>query len=404
MDPLVSTAFEPGSTMKTYTYMCALEKGTYKGDDTYMSGTMKIGEYTIKDWNNYGWGEVTYDYGYLQSSNIGIANLVQKYITRDDLLAYFKKLGFGAKTGIELPNEVTGKISFKYDIEVATAGFGQGITTTPIQHIKALTSISNNGYLLSPTIVEKIVDSNTGKTVYKNKTKKGTKVASIETVNKMKELMYNVVNGEGTGTSYHLDGYDIIGKTGTAEYVNAGSSSYTKGSYIKSFEGMYPKDNPKLIFYVYLDKASVNAMPQMIKSVVQDVETYYNITKVNSNTKTIYKMPNFLNNNINSVKDALNVAGIKYEVLGDGTKVINQYPLSGTIVNGRVFIMTNSNNISVPNIKGYSRKDAINLAKVLGVEYSLEGNGYVNDYAVELDSNGKVTKINMKLTDKYMQN
>ena len=404
MDPLVSTAFEPGSTMKTYTYMCALEKGTYKGNDTYMSGTMKIGEYTIKDWNNYGWGEVTYDYGYLQSSNIGIANLVQKYITRDDLLTYFKKLGFGAKTGIELPNEVTGKISFKYDIEVATAGFGQGITTTPIQHIKALTSISNNGYLLSPTIVEKIVDSNTGKTVYKNKTKKGTKVASIETVNKMKELMYNVVNGEGTGTSYHLDGYDIIGKTGTAEYVNAGSSSYTKGSYIKSFEGMYPKDNPKLIFYVYLDKASVNTMPQMIKSVVQDVETYYNITKVNSNTKTIYKMPNFLNNNINSVKDALNVAGIKYEVLGDGTKVINQYPLSGTIVNGRVFIMTNSNNISVPNIKGYSRKDAINLAKVLGVEYSLEGNGYVNDYAVELDSNGKVTKINMKLTDKYVEN
>ena len=404
MNPLVSTAFEPGSTMKTYTYMCALEKGTYKGDDTYMSGTMKIGEYTIKDWNNYGWGDVTYDYGYLQSSNIGIANLVQKYITRDDLLAYFKKLGFGAKTGIELPNEVSGKISFKYDIEVATAGFGQGITTTPVQHIKALTSISNNGYLLSPTIVEKIVDSNTGKTVYKNKTKKGTKVASIETVNKMKDLMYNVVNGEGTGTSYHLDGYDIIGKTGTAEYVNAGSSSYTKGSYIKSFEGMYPKDNPKLIFYVYLDKASVNTMPQMIKSVVQDVETYYNITKVNSNTKTIYKMPNFLNNNINSVKDALNVAGIKYEVLGDGTKVINQYPLSGTIVNGRVFIMTNSNNISVPNIKGYSRKDAINLTKVLGVEYSLEGNGYVNDYAVELDSNGKVTKINMKLTDKYIEN
>ena len=75
-----------------------------------------------------------------------------------------------------------------------------------------------------------------------------------------------------------------------------------------------------------------------------------------------------------------------------------------TIVNGRVFIMTNSNNISVPNIKGYSRKDAINLTKVLGVEYSLEGNGYVNDYAVELDSNGKVTKINMKLTDKYIQN
>ena len=220
----------------------------------------------------------------------------------------------------------------------------------------------------------------------------------------MKDLMYNVVNGEGTGTSYHLDGYDIIGKTGTAEYVNAGNSSYTKGSYIKSFEGMYPKDNPKYIFYIYLDKASVNTMPDMIKSIVQDVETYYNITKINSNSVSSYTMPNFLNNNVDNVKNTLSLAGVKYEVIGDGTKVINQYPLSGTIVNGRVFIITNSNNIGIPNMVGYSRKDAINLAKILNIEYNLEGNGYVNNYSVELDSNGKVTKINMTLSDKYVEN
>lgn len=404
MNPLVSTAFEPGSTMKTYTYMATMEKGSYKGDDTYMSGTMKIGEYTIKDWNNYGWGEISYDYGYLQSSNIGIANLVQKYITRDELLSYFKKLGFGSKTEIELPGEVTGKISFKYDIEVATAGFGQGITTTPIQHIKALTSISNNGYLVSPTIVEKIVDPNTGKTIYKNKTKKGTKVASIETVNKIKDLMYNVVNGEGTGTSYHLDGYDIIGKTGTAEYVNAGSSSYTKGSYIKSFEGMYPKDNPKYIFYIYLDKASVNTMPDMIKSIIKDVETYYNIAKINSNTITSYTMPNFLNNNIENVKSALDTSNFKYEIIGDGKKVIGQYPMNGTIVNGKIFILTNSDKIQIPNIVGYSRKDGINLAKLLGIDYSIDGNGYVSSYTVDVDENGKIVKLNMVLKDKYIEN
>lgn len=402
MDPLVSTAFEPGSTMKTYTYMCAMEKGTYKGDDTYMSGTMKIGDYTIKDWNNYGWGEVSYDYGYLQSSNIGIANLVQKYITRDDLLSYFKKLGFGSKTGIELPGEVSGKISFKYDIEVATAGFGQGITTTPIQHIKALTSISNDGYLLSPTIVEKIVNSNTGKVVYQNKTKKGTKVASTDTVNKIKDLMYNVVNGEGTGTSYHLDGYDIIGKTGTAEYVSSGS--YTKGSYIKSFEGMYPKDNPKYIFYIYLDKSSTNTMPDMIKSIIQDVETYYNITKINSNSVSSYTMPNFLNNNVDTVKNTLDISGISYEVIGDGNKIINQYPLSGLTVSGKVFLVTNSNNINIPNIVGYSRKDAVNLAKLLNLEYSIEGNGFVTSYTLDVDENGKIVKLNLILSDKYIEN
>ena len=75
-----------------------------------------------------------------------------------------------------------------------------------------------------------------------------------------------------------------------------------------------------------------------------------------------------------------------------------------TIVNGRVFIITNSNNIGIPNMTGYSWKDAINLAKILNVEYNLEGNGYVNNYSVELDSNGKVTKINMTLSDKYIEN
>ena len=79
------------------------------------------------------------------SSNIGVANLTQKYITGDELQAYFKKLGFGEKTGIELPGEVSGQIKFKYDVEVANASFGQGVMTTPIQLIQALTAISNNG-------------------------------------------------------------------------------------------------------------------------------------------------------------------------------------------------------------------------------------------------------------------
>lgn len=405
LDPLVSNAFEPGSTMKTYTYMTAMEKGTYKGDDTFESGTMELSGYTIRDWNKYGWGEITYDYGYTQSSNIGIANLVKKYITRDDLLNYYKKLGFGEKTGIELPGEVEGKVSFKYDIEVATAGFGQGITTTPIQHIKALTSISNNGYLLNPSIIEKIVDSNTGKVKYKAKTQKGTKVASPETVNKIKDLMNLVVNTDyGTGSIYHLDGYDIIGKTGTAEYVNAGASKYNSGSYIKSFEGMYPKDNPKYIFYITLEKSVVNTMPDIVKSTIKDIETYYNLTSVEASSNNIYIMENFLNKDVEVSKNILNLSNIKYEILGDGNKVINQYPIKGSSVNGRVFLLTNGNNISIPNITGYSRKQVVNLAKLLNVEYSINGSGYVTTYTVDVNEEGKTVKINAELNDKYIEN
>ncbi len=405
LDPLVSTAFEPGSTMKTYAYMTALEKGTYKGEDTYMSGTMKVSDYIIKDWNTYGWGEINYDYGYMQSSNLGVANLVMKnYITRDDLLNYYKKLGFGEKTSIELPGEVTGKVSFKYDVEVVNAAFGQGITTTPIQHIKALTSISNNGYILNPTIVDKIVDSNTGKIKYKSKKQKGEKVAEISTVNKMKDLMDSVVNNPlGTGSIYHLDGYQIIGKTGTAQILNFNTGEYYSGQYasIKSFEGMYPKDNPKYIFYIAFERPVSNTMPDIVKNMIKDIETYYNLTSVEAGNNSIYIMDNFLNKEVEYSKNILNLSNVRYEVIGDGTKIINQYPLKGTSVNGTVFLLTNGNNINVPNIIGYSRKNVINLAKILNIDYSIEGTGYVSFYTVDVDETGKAIKINAVLNDKY---
>jgi len=407
LDPLISVAFEPGSTMKTYTYMTALEKGTYKGEDTYMSGKMQIADSTIKDWNNYGWGEVNYDFGYMQSSNIGIAHLFKNgYITKDDYHSYLEKLGFGKKTGIELPNEVTGKISFKYEVEVATAGFGQGITTTPVQHIKALTSISNNGYILKPTIIEKIVDTNTKKTVYEYKYNKGERVASDATVAKIKDLMYSVVNNPaGTGFNYHIDGYDIIGKTGTAEVLNPNTGKYYSSNYrsIKSFEGMYPKDNPKFIFYLYLDSPRVDNKADMLKTILSDIETYYNITKVNTDSKKVFTMENFVNKDIEYTKNVLNVNSVKYEIIGTGKKVTNQYPTKGTIVNGKVFILTNDDNRNIPNIVGYSRKDAISLAKLLSIDYSIEGNGYVSEYQVDLDQSGKPIKINMKLNDKYQE-
>ena len=407
MDPLISVAFEPGSTMKTYTYMCAIEKGTYKGDDTYMSGKMTIGDATIKDWNNYGWGQITYDFGYMQSSNIGIANLIKNgYINKDDLKGCFEKLGFGSKTNIELPNEVAGKVSFKYDIEVANAGFGQGIMTTPIQHIKALTSISNNGNLLTPTIIEKIVDPNTKKIIYEYSAKKGEKVASEATVAKVKDLMYSVVNNpQGTGYGYHIDGYDIIGKTGTAEVVNPNTGRYYSSSYrsIKSFEGMYPKDNPKFIFYLYLDSPKKDNKADMLRSILTDIETYYNITRIKTDSNKIYTMENFVNKNIDAAKSVLDSKGVKYEVIGKGTKIIDQYPSANIVVNGKVFLVTNDATKTIPNIVGYSRKDAVNLMKLLNLKYTIEGNGYVAEYQVEVDKNNVPVKVNLKLSDKYKE-
>lgn len=404
MDPLVSIAFEPGSTMKTYAYMSAIENGNYVGTDTYMSGTMKIGEYTIKDWNNYGWGEVSYDYGYMQSSNIGVTNVVQKYSSKDDLLKMYKALGFGSKTGIELPSETEGEVKFKYDVEVANASFGQGIKTTPIQHIKALTSISNNGKILNPTIVDRIVDSNTGKIIYQAKKQKGKTIIKQSTVDKLKELMSQVVeNEEGTGHGYFMDGYGIIGKTGTAQVYNASKGDYYKSSEasITSFEGMYPKDNPKYVFYIALENSSsTTPQKEAIKSLVTEIETYYNLAREGSNDK-VYKIDNFLNMETMSARQILDANSVKYEVIGAGDKIINQYPENGKSINGKVLLLTNDQNKVIPDLTGFSSKELKKLCEMLNIELNQNGTGYVVSYEVVSTPEGVPSIIKANLDQKY---
>jgi penicillin-binding protein 2B len=382
--------------------MATMEKGNYDGNATYMSGTMELSNYTIKDWNGYGWGEITYDYGYTQSSNIGVANLIKNYLTGDELAAYLKKLGFGEKTGIELQGETAGQIKFKYDIEVANASFGQGIMTTPIQHIKALTAISNNGYILNPTIVEKIVDPNTNEIVYEAKKQKGTKVASESTVNHIKELMNRVVNADGTGTDFHLDGYDIIGKTGTAEVYNDSTGDYYS-SYvhsIRSFAGMYPKDNPKYVFYIaFKDIPSSLPMSNAVKSLIQDLEAYYNLTNVKANTKTYRTVDNYFNKSVDEVKNVLNVNGISYEVIGDGNKIINRYPSQGSLVNGKILLMTNGN-FTENNLTGLSSKEVNHYCKMINIPCNVKGTGYVTSYSYQKNESG-VVSLNINLEQKY---
>jgi len=403
LNPLVSISFEPGSTMKTYTYMATMEKGNYNGSDTYTSGSMEISGYTIKDWNVWGWGDISYDVGYTYSSNIGVANLMQKYLTGDELIAYQKKLGFGSKTGIELQGEVAGQIDYKYDIEVANASFGQGIKTTPIQQIKALTAISNDGYLLDPTIVEKIVDPNTNKVVYQAKKQKGTKVASIGTVNHMKDLMDQVVNGSGTGTDFHLDGYNIIGKTGTAEVYNEQEGYYYSTYYknYRSFAGMYPKDNPKYIFYIaFQDLDSSIPMSNAVKSLIKDLEAYYNLTNVRENSKKNYNIENYLNKKTDDVKNVLNVNGVQYIVIGDGNKIIDQYPKESNIVNGKVLLLTNGN-FSEVDINGLSSKEAKEFCNLVNIPCDMKGNGFVNGFTYNKNEQGQIISLTINLSQKY---
>ena len=280
IDPLVTLTYEPGSTMKVFSYMCAIDSGNYDGNITYTSGsktyTSENGgkDVTISDWKKEGWGILTYDQGFALSSNIAVANIVESVITKEDLKTCYAKYGFGNKTDFTLKREESGNINYTYQIEAATAGYGQGITTTPIQHLQALTAIANNGTMLKPYVVDKIKDSNTGKILEENKKTELTTIIKSSTVDKMKELMANVINGDNTnstGYAYYMDGYSLIGKTGTAQIFDYTKGKYMSGSsdYIYSFSGMFPGDDPEIILYAAIKrpKDTTNYVAPMIREV-----------------------------------------------------------------------------------------------------------------------------------------
>lgn len=394
LNPLVSYTYEPGSVMKTYSYMAALENNpTWDPYNTNCeTGPYEIGDDTVRDWNKTGWGLIPYSRGYTLSSNTCVANMIKNYLSKQKLMDYYKKLGFGQKTNIDLPNEYTGKVKFKYDVEVVNAGFGQGITTTPIQQIKALTAISNNGVILNPYIVSKTVNSSTKEVTYKAEVKEGEKVASTETINKIKDLMYRVVNSdssETTGSKYKMDGYDLIGKTGTAQIVNPRTGKYYDGKYdyITSFSGMYPKDDPNVILYVAFQRSyNSNVLPQTVQTIVRDTAKYLGIfeeaPEINKEVTT-YKLDSYKNKTTESVKQTLDKAGATYVIFGDGNKVISQYPNKNSKVStkDKVFIFTNGT-VTMPDLTNYSVKEADVVLSKLGIKHTINASGYIGYQSV----------------------
>ena len=399
LDSNSSVAFEPGSTMKIYTYMASLEAGVYKGSDTYQSGSFTTKDKTvISDWNKVGWGRITFDQGFIYSSNTAVVNIMDKYLQATDLKSYLKKLGFGQKTNIGLYNETSGKIEFKYETEVFNAAFGQGITTTPIQHIQALTSIANNGELLRPYVIKKIVNGD--RSVTENKRTSLGKVASEQTIEYMKNLMWHTINdNDGAGHYYYIDGFDLIGKTGTAQIASTNGKGYLTGDrdIIRSVALMFPKDDPEIIIYAAAKRPnSIQALAEPVKEIVKNISKYYNIyQEATKSNGTTYQLNNFINQSIKEVKEILNKEKINTIILGDGNKIINQYPINTTITTfDKVFFVTNSNNLVIPDLTGYSKNDLEVVLTLLKIPYTIKGHGYVINQSIlpgtKIDSNMQI--------------
>lgn len=402
-NPLTSFVYEPGSVMKIFTYMCAIEKGTYNGNLTYPSGSITYDDVTIYDWNNKGWGEITYDYGFEMSSNVAVSYMIQKFITKEELRSCLMSYGFGDKTGIDLSRELTGNVATKdltSPVDAASASFGQGISTTPIQQLQALSIIANDGYMVKPHVVKKI--KNNDEVTYEREVDK-IQVVSKETTDKIKELMYNTVHdveGQATGRWYKVDGLDVIGKTGTAEISESGS--YGNG-YIYSFSGIFPKDDPEIIVFVSMKRPTTStAIRGITKKVLESIGNYKGLIG-NSNIESPdeYKMPSLVNWYTTDAITKLETDGLDVLVIGNGDKVIKQYPQANlnVLTDEEVILLTNDSNIKMPSLIGYSKSKVVSIMDMLGLEYEIEGYGFVVEQSIEKGDNIDGI-LNIKLEEK----
>ncbi len=276
----VQEVFEPGSSYKPVTMAAGLDLGKVTPSTVFTdTGYVDIAGYKIKNFSEKVFGVQTMSQVLEKSINTG-AMFVESLVGDDNFLNYSINMGFGQKTGIDLPGEVNGDITNLYSgrkINYLTAAFGQGIAVTPIQLINAYSTIANGGKLMKPYIVEKIIKEG-GEEVVTRPEVVGIPI-SEKTSNKLKTMLVGVVdNGFDRA---RIKGYDIAGKTGTAQ-IPDGHGGYTENEFIHSFLGFAPAYNSKFVILIKMDRPhgitfAADSLSPVFRNIAAFLINYYNI-------------------------------------------------------------------------------------------------------------------------------
>ena len=249
----VSNIYEPGSVFKTFTIASGIENGKLDGtEEYYCDGAETVQGVSISCAHTEGHGELTLSQALEESCNDALMQIVAG-IGTETFAPFIRQLGFGAKTGIDLPGEEYGLL-YNQDamtaIDLATNSFGQNLNVTMVQQVAAFSSIINGGNYYQPHILKKI-SSVQGETVAENNGVLVKQTISKETGETMKQYLKNVVD-YGTGSYLQIPGYSVAGKTGAAE-----KQPRDKTHYLISFMGFMPAENPEVLFYVIIDEPEV---------------------------------------------------------------------------------------------------------------------------------------------------
>ncbi len=283
-NPAISSTFEPGSIFKVIVMAAALDAGVVTPNTicSICYGPVKIDKYTIGTWNDQYYPNSTMTDVIVHSDNVGMV-FIGKQIGRDSLVEYLKTFGIDQPTEIDLQGEASAKLREKKnwsEVDVATATFGQGIATTPIQLVRAVSAIANDGVMLVPQVVDKIKKDSWEEDI---KPSRGRNVISKKAADEVTSMMVQAASsGESKWT--HRAGFGVAGKTGTAQIPIAGH--YDQEKTIASFIGFAPYDDPKFVMLVTLREpqsspwASETAAP-LWYDIAEDLFVYYGIKPKN---------------------------------------------------------------------------------------------------------------------------
>ncbi|MFA4916349.1 MAG: penicillin-binding transpeptidase domain-containing protein [Syntrophales bacterium] len=356
----ISDCFDPGSTFKPFLVAGALEEGVIRESDKLNceNGRYVVGGKVIHEAQRKKHNMLSLHDAIKYSSNIGAVK-VSEILGKEKFYKYIEKFGFGSKTGIDLPGESTGILRPLHNwtnVDAATIAFGQGISVTAIQLIRALAAIANDGVLMQPYVVRGLVD-NKGQIVKVNRPTVVRRVISPDTAKRLTAILTDVVGDEdGTGKNARITNVSVAGKTGTSQKFDFIRKVYSSERVRTSFMGFFPAEDPQVVILIVLDEpqkgkwGGVAAAP-VFKNIGEQIIT------------TCFKT------NIREVSPPVPVLG--EEKIGGKVKLVSTEEM----------IMENAvaedvDEEVMPDFRGMTIREALKQSKKRGIELNVTGSGW----------------------------
>ena len=399
-DILYQSNYEPGSTMKVMTLAAAIDNNTFPGGEVFNSSELKIADVTIRDWDVNegltGGRMMTFSQGFALSSNVGMTLLEQK-MGDATWLDYLSRFKFGVPTRFGLTDEYAGQLPADNIVNIAQSSFGQGISVTQTQMLRAFTAIANDGIMLEPKFISAIYDSNNQSVRKSQKEVVGNPVskdaASLTRTHMVlvgTDPVYGTMHNHSTGKpTVTVPGQNVALKSGTAQIADEKNGGYLIGStnYIFSAVSMNPAENPDFILYVTVQQPehySGIQLGEFANPILERAVAMKDSLNLQSTAKaldqissqTSYAMPSIKDISPGDLAEELRRNIVQPIVVGTGTKIKESSVEEGTNLAPNQQVLLLSDKVEeIPDMYGWTKATAEAFSKWLNIELEFEGSG-----------------------------